>query len=341
MEQFYIITAPVTKPVTRFAPERQEIIRHSPRCHCCGRVTADKAFDSAVPGFSILRCPDCGLGRTWPAVSPQDISRWYPASYYGKENVRFNFIFEALTRLFRRRRARVLHNRVPRGPVLDVGCGRGIMLNHLRSLGYEAHGMELSDSAAWHAREQLRLEVATGDFLTSPHRKDCFNAVIFWHTLEHFHNPVEAMARARELLRPGGFLAVALPNFDSFQARLFGRNWFHLDVPRHYFHFGLKSLEAIMSRHAFRIVQTDHFCFEQNPFGWLQSFYNALGFPENLFYDLLKARSARTGVARKHPLALVMTLLILPPLLALSLLLTLVDAALRQGGTIEVYAIKE
>jgi len=341
MGQFYIITALMTKPVTRFAPERQDQSRQSPRCHCCGSLAPERTFDSLVPGFCVLRCPDCGLGRTWPAVPPAELSRWYPDSYYGKENVRFNRLFEALTRVFRRRRARLLHNRVPRGPVLDVGCGRGILLDGLRALGYEAHGMELNDTAAWHARHQFGLEVATGDFLTSPHESDRYHAVVFWHTLEHFHNPVEALARARELLRPGGLLAVAVPNFDSLQARFFGRHWFHLDVPRHCFHFGLRSLESVLSRHAFRIVRYDHFCFEQNPFGWLQSFYNLLGFPENLFYDLLKAPGARAGLARKHPLALALTLLLLAPLGTLSLALTCLDAALRQGGTVEIYAIKE
>ena len=331
----------MTKPVTRFTPERADESATHPRCHCCGSLCADKACDAADPGFCVLRCPDCGLGRTWPPVPTGEIARWYPPSYYGRENVRFNRLFEALTRHFRRRRARVLHGRVPRGPVLDVGCGRGIMLDHLRALGYEAHGIELNEAAAWHARNRLGLDVATGDFLTSPHERERFQAVIFWHTLEHFHNPVEALARARELLRPGGLLAVAVPNFDSLQARLFGRHWFHLDVPRHYFHFGTRSLESVLARHAFRVVRVDHFCFEQNPFGWLQSFYNALGFPRNLLYDLLKARGARSGMARRHPAAVALTAVLLPLLLALSLLLTLCDAALRQGGTVEVYAIKE
>ncbi|MDD5655636.1 MAG: class I SAM-dependent methyltransferase [Elusimicrobia bacterium] len=331
----------MTETVTRFSPEKQDPAARPPRCHCCGRDAPTAAFPSSRPGFQVLRCPECGLGRTWPPVAPGEIGAWYPESYYGRENVRFNALFEAMTRIFRRRRARVLHGRVPRGPVLDVGCGRGVMLDHLRALGYEAHGIELSETAARHARLRLGLPVETGDFLSSPHEKDRFHAVIFWHTLEHFPNPVEAVARARELLRPGGLLAVAVPDFDSFQARLFGRRWFHLDVPRHYFHFTPRALEAILSRHAFRVVRTDHFSFEQNPFGWLQSLYNCLGFPENLLYDLLKAEGARKGLAREHPLAVLATALLLPPLLAAALGMTVVEAALRRGGTFEIYAIKE
>jgi hypothetical protein len=132
-----------------------------------------------------------------------------------------------------------------------------------------------------------------------------------------------------------------VPNCDSLQARLFGRHWFHLDLPRHRFHFGPRSLEALLTRHSFRIVRRDHFCLEQNPFGWLQSAYNALGFPADLLYDLLKAPSAKTGTARAHPWACAAVLALLPVLLPLALLLTLCDAALRQGGTVEVYAVKD
>ena len=301
----------------------------------------EKAFDSLETGFSVLRCPDCGLGRTWPPVPAVELGRWYPDSYYGKENVRFNPVFESLTRVFRRRRSAVLYNRVPRGPVLDVGCGRGFILRYLKDLGYEAHGVEFSETAAWHARSVLGLEVETGDFLSGPHERDRYHAVIFWHSLEHLPNPFEALVRARELLKTGGLLAVAVPNFDSVQARWFGRYWFHLDVPRHCWHFGTQSLEGALVRHGFRIVQTGHFSLEQNPYGWIQSCYDALGFEHNLLYDVLKNRNARSRRLRERPFQLLGVLLLLPLALSGALALTLWETVVRRGGTVEVFAIKE
>lgn len=312
-----------------------------PCCPVCGSEKFETVFPALEPGFSVQRCGLCGLGRTWPQVPGSEIGRWYPETYYGKENVRFNPLFELLTRLFRRRRASVVYKRVPRGPVLDVGCGRGLLLNYLKELGYEAHGMEFSDAAAWHARNVLGLDVRTGDFLTSTHEKDRYYAVILWHSLEHLTRPVEAVTRARELLKTGGLLAIAVPNFDSFQARLFGRCWFHLDVPRHYWHFSVKALEAVLMRHHFKIVKTDHFSFEQNPYGWVQSMFNSLGFEPNFLYSILKDRSARTHEILHHPLQAVLTLVLLPFVIFVSLTLTLLETAFRSGGTIEIYAIKQ
>ncbi|MBI5245107.1 MAG: class I SAM-dependent methyltransferase [Elusimicrobia bacterium] len=310
-------------------------------CPCCGSGRSSKAFDSIEPGFRVQQCSDCGLGRTVPALRAEELGKYYPETYYGRENVRFNFVIEWLVRLFRWRRARLLRRLAPPGPVLDVGCGRGFILSYLKALGCEAHGTELSDAAAWHARNVLGLEVSSGDFLSFPRGPGRYNAVIFWHTLEHLPQPFEALALARDILKTGGLLVAAVPNFESDQARLFGRHWFHLDIPRHFTHFSRRAIEALLSRLGFRIVRLDHFSFEQNPYGWLQSFLDALGFDHNFLYDVLKDRGARTRRIRRHPVQALLTLLLLPPLALLSLLLLLWETARRRGGAIEIYAVKQ
>ncbi len=331
----------MTTSAPRFQPELSDQDKRPTRCPACGYDGPERSSPSNEEGFELLTCPDCGFGRTWPPVSAEEIGKWYPEQYYGKENVRFNPLFEAMVRWFRKRRAAVLYNRVPRGPVLDVGCGRGMMLSYMRELGYEAHGLELSETAAHHARRVLKLEVATGDFLTSPHEKNRYNAVIFCHTLEHFANPVAAIARAHELLKPGGVLFIAVPNYGSWQARLFGGNWFHVDAPRHYFHFTIKSLDSILARHRFRVVQLDHYSFEQNPYGLLQSIFNAAGFRFNLLYSLLKNSTARTDTAMRYPFQTAAHVVLLPVLVPLVVAATALETLFKSGGTFEMYAFKE
>src|SRR5919199_4319778 len=45
------------------------------------------------------------------------------------------------------------------GPLLDVGCGHGLLLDEARRRGYDVEGLELSASAAAYAREVLGLRV--------------------------------------------------------------------------------------------------------------------------------------------------------------------------------------
>jgi 2-polyprenyl-3-methyl-5-hydroxy-6-metoxy-1,4-benzoquinol methylase len=333
------------KGASRFAPHLREA-RGPHDCEICGGHAAFQAFQAKGlaaddPRFRVMRCPDCGYGWTDPAPADSEIHRWYPREYYGKENVRFNPLFEALTRRFRRRRAQEIASRVPRGRVLDVGCGRGLILGTLKEWGYETHGVELSEESAWHARHRMGAAMHVGDFISAALEPASFDAIIFWHSLEHFRRPVDALLHARELLKPGGLLVVAVPNSDSLQARVFRAAWFHLDVPRHYVHFGLRSLEALLLRAGFTTETARHFCGEQNPYGWLQSAYNALEMDWNLLYTILKNRSARMAPVRQHPFQAAFTVALLPLLLPLSLALTVLEAALRKGGTIELYAFKD
>ncbi len=317
----------------------------TPRCPICtGREVDWEFFAKGIPKsagrFQVVRCRACGLAWTEPRLPDREIGRWYPAVYYGKDNVRFHWTLETLVRLFRRRRSALIRRRTRPGPVLDVGCGRGRILGTLKKFGYQPFGVEISEHAAWHARHRMGAKVHVGDFLDASFRKGSFHAVIFWHSLEHLSRPIEALRRAHELLAPGGLLVVAAPNSESLQAGLTGRNWFHLDVPRHYFHFGARSLRRALVENGFRIAESAHFSFEQNPYGWLQSLTNMLGFEFNFLYDWLKSGSPRLVPIRRHPLQALGILLMLPLLVPLSIALTMLEAALRRGGTVEFYAVK-
>ena len=106
----------MTISASRFQPELSDQDKRPTRCPACGFDGPEAAAPTHEAGFELLTCPDCGLGRTWPPLSSEEVGKWYPEQYYGKENVRFNPLFERMVRWFRKRRASVLYGRVPRGP---------------------------------------------------------------------------------------------------------------------------------------------------------------------------------------------------------------------------------
>jgi SAM-dependent methyltransferase len=308
-------------------------------CLVCGAATRHR-FDAVAEGFTIVACDACGSARTWPSFDENAVAAWYPQTYYGDRNVRFNPIFERMTRWFRRRRVHVIRRLTKPGAVLDVGCGRGFTLSFLRDIGYRTVGVELSPHAALHARETLGLDVRAGDFLRLPFTAEEFEVIIFWHSLEHLAEPGRALDRARELLRPGGLLVIAVPNFESMQSLASGRRWFHLDVPRHYVHFSARGLRDALRRRGFRVVDIAHFSMEQNPYGWIQSLLNRV-FRHDLLYTVLKDSSARVHNLRQFPFQTIATTIAGALLLPVAMLLTVLETVLRRGGTIEFYARKE
>jgi 2-polyprenyl-3-methyl-5-hydroxy-6-metoxy-1,4-benzoquinol methylase len=139
--------------------------------------------------------------------------------------------------------ARILQS----GDILDVGCGEGDFLHRLQAEGnYRVTGIEMSNELANAARSE-GLQVFAGRLLDVELPESTFDAVTFWHSLEHMPDPMGALRAASALLRPGGHVFVAVPSIDSAQARLFGKHWYHLDVPRHIVHFTRRGLEQMMA----------------------------------------------------------------------------------------------
>lgn len=108
----------------------------------------------------------------------------------------------------------------PGARVFDFGCGRGLMLKHLSLFGAEVHGLDLDLARIQYAREVLGLDHAldsVADYEALPARS--FDLVMSSHTLEHVTGMDGHVRRLCDLVRPGGHLAIAVPNGELTELR--------------------------------------------------------------------------------------------------------------------------
>ena len=106
--------------------------------------------------------------------------------------------------------------------------------------------------------------------------------------------------------------------------------------------FSSQGLVKLLEKKAFKIDLIRHYKFEYNPFGWLQTMLNSSGIQENLLYDLLKSSELKKNNQKPIPFFDYFKLFFLCLLyLPLSFLLSIIEALLQKGGTIEVYSIKK
>jgi SAM-dependent methyltransferase len=101
----------------------------------------------------------------------------------------------------------------PGGEVLDVGCGTGIAARQFQALGCTVLGVDPDQRMAEFAR-QSGVEVDLATFETWDPAGRLFDAVVAgqaWHWVDQ----VAGAAKAAQVLRPGGRLAVFGNVFDS------------------------------------------------------------------------------------------------------------------------------
>jgi SAM-dependent methyltransferase len=290
-------------------------------------VSAEPAYRGHA--FALLRCSVCGTAVTIEPAAPElnDSGAFAPGV------PRLHRLVRPLLHLFDRRRLALLAPLAPPIPparLLDAGAGRGRFVASARAAGYTAFGIEPAVRGAQAARE-LGVEVAQAGIEDALIPAGSLQAVTLWHVLEHLDDPAAALVRIAGWLGPGGALLVGVPNLDSWQARVGGARWYHLDVPRHRVHFTPAGLAALLRRAGFEPVRTSHVLLEHNPFGMWQSALSALTSEPSYLYNLLK----RNAPVRARDLALTVAFVPLAPLAALAELV----AGLRgRGGTIAVLA---
>jgi SAM-dependent methyltransferase len=174
----------------------------------------------------LLECVECGTVQQPQLPAGDELHALYrdmrDDAYLGEEAGRRATAAHLLDRI---------GAQVPRGRLLDVGCGHGLLLDEARSRGYETVGLELSRSAARHAREALGLDVREAP-VEGFADDEGFDVVVLADVLEHLDDPVAAVRRCAALLRSGGVLCVVTPDPSSLTARLAGRRWWGY-VPAH------------------------------------------------------------------------------------------------------------
>lgn len=226
------------------------------QCPICGgelRGTRVRAYDRLVTGegpFAVRECRSCRYGVTEIAG---ELERFYPPAYYEDFYEHGGAARSPLRRARALSRRRALRRRLahppfaPRqapGRVLDVGCGGGELLERYGARGWSTFGIDPAPQAAEAARRR-GATVHEGTLDDQPWSPGSFDLVTFSHSLEHIPRPLAELRVARELLAPGGRIAIEAPNWRCWQRRLFRGRWFPLDLPRHLQHFSPRALRRV------------------------------------------------------------------------------------------------
>jgi SAM-dependent methyltransferase len=99
--------------------------------------------------------------------------------------------------------------------LLEIGCGEGANLHHLRDEGALRFGVDFSCEKASFARNATGAATVTADGARLPFADGGFDAVLIRDVLHHVPAPADVLAEARRVLKPGGRLLLVEPNRNS------------------------------------------------------------------------------------------------------------------------------
>ncbi|GIU82978.1 MAG: class I SAM-dependent methyltransferase [Acidobacteria bacterium] len=141
------------------------------------------------------------------------------------------------------------------GKLLEIGCGRGWFLKIMKNWGWKAIGVETNPASARFGREKFGVEILEGQLEEQNFPDNSFDFIVMRHVFEHVSDPVKILEECKRILKPGGALALAMPNGKSLGSRWFGKYWRGLTPPWHLHLFNPKSLKILLEESGYQNVK--------------------------------------------------------------------------------------
>jgi 2-polyprenyl-3-methyl-5-hydroxy-6-metoxy-1,4-benzoquinol methylase len=207
--------------------------------------------------FTIVSCESCGLKFVNPRPDATEIGKYYASPDYvshgGKKNV-LNFLYSQVRKFSIRKKYKLVKTMAKGRKLLDIGCGTGEFLLYCKQNGFDVTGIEPGEKPRNFARESYKLDIYGEEELNNLVRPE-FDVITLWHVLEHIHPLRERMNKIMEILKPGGFIIIAVPNSESWDAHYYGKFWAAYDLPRHLYHFSQETMQNLAHNHGLKVDQ--------------------------------------------------------------------------------------
>ncbi len=193
---------------------------------------------------------------------PDNLGKYYLSENYishtDSNDGLFEKVYQWVKNYMLKKKVKLISSYAEKGTLLDIGAGTGDFLNQAKKSGWDVTGIEPSASARKRAFDKginlFEVEAEVED------RK--FDVITMWHVLEHVPDVEKQIEWIKNHLSIDGVLIVAVPNFNSYDAKYYKKFWAAWDVPRHLHHFSSKSIKTLFEKNGFNLIEQKPLIFD-------------------------------------------------------------------------------
>lgn len=202
--------------------------------------------------YRFVRCENCGLIFSNPIMPLGKI-----VDLYKKSTFDYTVESEYLKKTYGHYLNKLLQN-VDKINVslLDIGCGNGFFLEEARALGIrKVYGIEPGKPSVKKAPKWLQKNITIGILEKKTVKKNRYDIVCCFHTLDHIVDPNEFLQNTYASLKKGGKALFIVHDTAGLSVKLFGEKSPIFDV-EHIFLFNRENLAKLFEKNKFSVVET-------------------------------------------------------------------------------------
>ena len=195
-----------------------------------------------------------GISFTHPVVADEEIDKYYNTTDYlshSSNKTLMSFFFDFFSKIMVKKKTSFMLGLGGVNTYLDYGCGVGKLIDSMNKKGVASCGYDTSSLAVSVCKNKSLSASSSLDDLPNQ-----YDLISFWHSLEHVSDYAKALKKTKQMLSKNGNVVVALPNYDSFDAKFYSKFWAAYDTPRHRVHFTKKGFVKAASKLGFDVVKT-------------------------------------------------------------------------------------
>lgn len=226
-------------------------------CNLCG--SAQKVLicstDRRLKPLKTVACADCGLMRTDPMPTDDELNAYYSSGYRkdyqfaGSKPPRAHIANSM--RIAKTRMAELEPWMKPGAKVLDIGCGSGEFAHLAQEAGCIVAAFDPGSDYLDFAKQEYGVDAFSSRWEDAALELSSFDVITCFHVVEHLRNPVEAISQMAEWLSDEGVVHIAVPDMRPNHKPSFDR--FHF---AHVHGFIAETLEAAALKAGLAPVQS-------------------------------------------------------------------------------------